>query len=205
VNIQRKMPGRPKKGVGIPAKTRILSYAAYYFLEAGYDATSIDIVAKGADVAKASVYHHFHEKSKLFIDSIVYILSEANTKIKEVLAKDTTFNQKILEAAKSLLSMEHKVLSYDLVLNQAKAKFDSERAQSIENAAREFETTIVSAFETAKANGELRFNDPVFAATLFLGMVRAAHLNMQKYAEKEVTQVAENVAKAYLYGMSSLQ
>jgi TetR/AcrR family transcriptional repressor of mexJK operon len=68
---------RPEKRRGRPLspvkRARMLSVATRIFLERGYDAASMDAVALGAGVSKATIYSHFVCKRDLFgaiIDSL---------------------------------------------------------------------------------------------------------------------------------------
>lgn len=51
-------------------RQRILDSATILFTENGYSSTSMDQIAKGADVSKQTVYSHFGNKEDLFAASI---------------------------------------------------------------------------------------------------------------------------------------
>ncbi|MBL4822196.1 MAG: TetR/AcrR family transcriptional regulator [Colwellia sp.] len=53
-------------------RKQILTAAVSLFTEQGYAATSMDIIAKNADVSKQTVYSHFGSKDELFSASIEY-------------------------------------------------------------------------------------------------------------------------------------
>lgn len=59
----RQCSGRPKDTVKLYA---IVSAATKLFLEQGYTLTSMDAIAKLADVSKLTIYSHFANKSELF-------------------------------------------------------------------------------------------------------------------------------------------
>ena len=48
-------------------RTQILSAAADLFAEQGYEQTSIDEIAKKADIAKGTFYYHFESKEDVVI------------------------------------------------------------------------------------------------------------------------------------------
>jgi len=55
--------GRPKDGV---KRADILRAATTLFLKDGYELTSVEAVAKKADVSKLTIYSHFADKAELF-------------------------------------------------------------------------------------------------------------------------------------------
>ena len=63
-NEEKKLSvGRPKSE---EKRCAILLAAGQEFLESGYEGTSIDRIAEGAGVSKATVYSHFKNKEQLF-------------------------------------------------------------------------------------------------------------------------------------------
>jgi signal transduction histidine kinase len=48
-------------------RRQILDGARRVFAELGYERASVDLIAAGAGVSKATLYNHFHDKSALFI------------------------------------------------------------------------------------------------------------------------------------------
>jgi TetR/AcrR family transcriptional repressor of mexJK operon len=53
-------------------RQKILDTAVSLFTEQGYAATSMDFIAKNADVSKQTVYSHFGSKDELFSASVEY-------------------------------------------------------------------------------------------------------------------------------------
>jgi TetR/AcrR family transcriptional repressor of mexJK operon len=53
-------------------RKQILDAAINLFIEQGFAATSMDLIAKNADVSKQTVYSHFGNKDDLFFASIEY-------------------------------------------------------------------------------------------------------------------------------------
>lgn len=64
-------PCQQSKGAsGNPKAEKILLAATQVFMEQGYGATSMDAVARGAGVSKATVYAHFSSKEQLFAEIV---------------------------------------------------------------------------------------------------------------------------------------
>jgi AcrR family transcriptional regulator len=69
------------KPSGSPRKSEMMLKAAQrLFAEAGYEAVSMDLVAKTAGVSKATLYAHFDSKERLFAE----ILEAENGRIEDV-------------------------------------------------------------------------------------------------------------------------
>ena len=62
-------PGRPKDAV---KREEIVIAATDLFMEKGYELTSMEAVAKRANVSKLTIYSHFADKSELFRAIIQY-------------------------------------------------------------------------------------------------------------------------------------
>ncbi|MFZ1392197.1 MAG: TetR/AcrR family transcriptional regulator, partial [Dokdonella sp.] len=60
-------PGRPKD---LEKRAAILQAAKQLFPEHGFDGTSMDTIAALAGVSKLTVYSHFVDKERLFIEAV---------------------------------------------------------------------------------------------------------------------------------------
>ena len=65
----------PKKD-GYKTKGKILQVAERQFAEKGFDGTSIDKIAKAADVNKGLIYYHFKDKNDIVISIFRNIIQE---------------------------------------------------------------------------------------------------------------------------------
>lgn len=59
-------------------RQQILDSAVSLFTEKGYASTSMDLIAKNADVSKQTVYSHFGSKDELFSASVAYKCESLN-------------------------------------------------------------------------------------------------------------------------------
>jgi TetR/AcrR family transcriptional repressor of mexJK operon len=57
------LPGRPKD---LRKHEQILDAAELHFMKLGYEGTSMDAVARDAEVSKITIYSHFADKAELF-------------------------------------------------------------------------------------------------------------------------------------------
>jgi AcrR family transcriptional regulator len=90
--------GRNKSQV---KRNAIISAAADLFMEQGFDSTTMDDIAKSADVSKQTVYSHFQSKEALFGASIENKVQEFNL-TEEFFARDISCEAMMLDLAAHL-------------------------------------------------------------------------------------------------------
>ncbi len=79
----------------ISKKERILAAATDLFSRWGYNKTSLDEVARGAHIAKATIYYYFSSKERLFIDAIRNKAEELFAKLDDELESMDSFEDKL--------------------------------------------------------------------------------------------------------------
>ncbi|MCD4797067.1 MAG: TetR/AcrR family transcriptional regulator, partial [Candidatus Cloacimonetes bacterium] len=75
------------------SKENILKAALRVFLENGYDAASINDVAKESKFTKGGLYHHFSNKEHLFIETISFLFIEFERWEAEIYTKSLSFKE----------------------------------------------------------------------------------------------------------------
>ncbi len=76
-------------------KDRILAAATELFSRWGYNKTSLDEVARGAHIAKATIYYYFSSKERLFIEAIRNKAEELFAKLDDELESLDNFEDKL--------------------------------------------------------------------------------------------------------------
>mgnify|MGYP006447964239 CR=1 FL=1 len=66
-----------KAVIGEQTREEILEAASYYFVENGFEGTSIQNVADRAKVNKSLIYHHFQSKEELWKTVKTYIIKKS--------------------------------------------------------------------------------------------------------------------------------
>lgn len=83
----------------------ILQAAIGVFLRYGYRKTSMDDLARAADLSRQGLYLHFANKEALFKDAVVHLMAEGRTKAREALAReDLAVEERLLGAFLALKS-----------------------------------------------------------------------------------------------------
>lgn len=75
-------PGRPKNPL---EKKTLLKIARQIFAKKGYDATSMMSIAEAAGISKASVFHHYSSKEKLYLSAVSVIIEEMGAMIDDAM------------------------------------------------------------------------------------------------------------------------
>lgn len=81
---------------GSATRKRILRVAEKLFSTRGFDATSVDQIARIAKVNKALIYYHFENKAELVLKLFESILEEVSTHAKEASATTPPTNGRLL-------------------------------------------------------------------------------------------------------------
>jgi len=68
---------------GVDRRNQIREAAAALFLSRGYDAVTVDEIAKAAKGSKSAVYENFSDKSGLFSEVVIFILSDIDKQTRD--------------------------------------------------------------------------------------------------------------------------
>ena len=85
-------PGRPHTPV---ARSKLLSIAREVFAETGYGAASLAEVARRAGLRKASLFHHFASKEKLYLEALAEMVGELHAHVVEAGRPKGSFAQRL--------------------------------------------------------------------------------------------------------------
>lgn len=152
----------------------ILAAARKLFVEQGFDAISMDMVAREATVSKATLYAHFASKERLFtavvadeaerISDSIWPLAPTNVDVSEVLRHvarnfvDIFLTERAVVFQRAILSVVPRLPSIGVTIYEAGPKALTER--------------LAQYLAQAHAEGRLKIANPMLAATQFLGVVR---------------------------------
>ena len=149
-------------------RARVLRAAAESFMRHGYQ-TSVDEIARRAGVAKQTVYHHFPSKDTLFKE----VAHELTKHVLVELERDADLRAALLRFATAYRS---RVLGAQGIATFRTVVPEIPRFRALARAmyaagAGEMARQLAVHLERAMQAGELRRDDPQFAAELLLGML----------------------------------
>ena len=116
--VKRSQAGRPKSN---EKKLQILKSASCLFLRQGFIATSMDNVAKEANVSKQTVYSHFKNKDTLFSETIATKCHQYRLDEKSIMQEEHKLHDVLTligEQFVSLLHDEEVIAMYRVVMGE---------------------------------------------------------------------------------------
>ena len=155
-------------------RSAILAAAAVEFRAHGFEMTSMDKIAANAGVSKRTVYNHFPSKDELFAETLVALFSEGASKMDLAYQPARPLRAQLAELLAQKLGLLADRNFLDLArVAIAEAIVSPERARPIIARINEREEGMVTWIRAAQADGKLKAGDPLFAATLLQGQLKA--------------------------------
>lgn len=160
----------------------ILEAAATVFLRNGYVGTSMDEIAALARVSKQTVYKHFADKERLFVEIVTSTVNEVSDPVhEEVLALqdsgDVEADLRNLARRQLRRVMQPRLLALRrLVIGEA-TRFPELGRSFYERGPGRTITALTTAFERLAERGVLQLEDPALAAAQFNWLIMSAPIN----------------------------
>lgn len=178
---------------GSARKSDILRKAAHVFLELGYDATSMNVIAERAEVTKPGLYYHFESKQELLYSIMSYALDvlEKVTAEASSAASDNESRLRCMIHALARITVEQEDGAFTILVIDETNALSGEHRQKIRNRKRGYYDTIRATIEELAREGKLRPVDSTVATFTLLGMV----LWLSKWFERGGRLAGDKVAK----------
>ncbi|TWS18610.1 TetR/AcrR family transcriptional regulator [Tsukamurella asaccharolytica] len=177
-------PGRP--GYDLDS---LLAVAVRVFNERGYDATSMDVLAKNLGLTKSSIYHHVAGKEELLELALGRALSglfAVTTEAGATAGRSVDRLEYLLRRSVEVLVAE---LPYVTLLLRVRGNSDVERRALARR--REFDAVIADLVAGAVAEGDVRPDaDPAVTSRLLFGMVNSLVEWYRPRSDRPVNEVA---------------
>ncbi len=195
----------------------ILEAATTLFLQSGYLGTSMDEIAALASVSKQTVYKHFADKERLFVEIVLSTVDEASDPTyEEVLSLSDSGDVEadLQDLAKRLLTrvIQPRILQLRrLVIGEA-GRFPELGRTFYQRGPERTIAALAAAFERLAAAGVLQLDDPQLAAAHFNWLVISIPLNRAMLSgddapppEAELDRYASTGVRVFLaaHGMAS--
>jgi TetR/AcrR family transcriptional regulator of autoinduction and epiphytic fitness len=152
----------------------ILEAAAEQFRSCGFEASSMDKIAANAGVSKRTVYNHFPSKDELFGETLVQLFQRSAAELDLAYRSDVSLRVQLTELMNIKVGSLADPNFIDLArVAIAEAVHAPERVRPIVTRLSEREEGVTRWIRAALADGKLKPCDPLFAATLLQGQVKA--------------------------------
>lgn len=202
-SMQQVGRGRPRD---IEKNAAITDAAGHLFLEKGFDATSMDEVAKRAGVSKQTVYSHFSSKEQLFSAAIHAVIEEYYPE--SVLGKVETHSLEadlriVCESYARLLMSEDAMSMYRLMVAAA-SKGPALAKLFWEAGPREMQERLEAFLLSRVRSGELDIPDITVAGGHIMAMLKGkSHFMrsiglLESITEEQIQQNVDNTVAAFL-------
>ena len=174
----------PHEDQGRSARKRsaILEAATTVFLDNGYLGTSMDEIAALARVSKQTVYKHFADKERLFVEIVTNMVNEISDPVyQEVLslADSGDIEADLRDLARRLLEgvVRPRILQLRRLVIGESSRFPALGRTFYERGPGRTIAALGAVFECLGARDVLHLDDPALAAAHFNWLIMSAPLN----------------------------
>jgi len=161
-----------------PTKTLILDEATKMYLSKGYQAVSMDDVAKQCGFTKATVYYHYPTKADLFTDAMIQLMNRIKSAIIKILSINKPLKERLTDIALNhLLATED--LDISSFMKEAKTSLPKEHLMQIEKAEEEMYEVLAQGISDAIKIKEVPPSPPILAAHAFMAYLTTGRQLME--------------------------
>ncbi len=186
----------------------IVTAARRVFLEQGFSATTMDVIADAADVSKRTVYKHFHNKQALFAAVVRMLCDKVVPPSVDDMEIDTSEPQTVLtQLAVQILSniyAREQIALLRVVVTESQGfpELGALMYEQVEHT----EALIREYLMTQQKKGTIDLPDAELAASQFLGLIKT-DLQLQllfghrkRVSKSEIQKIAETSVNLFLNG-----
>jgi TetR/AcrR family transcriptional repressor of mexJK operon len=184
--------------------------ATTLFLRHGYPGTSMEQVAARAGVSKQTVYKHFADKERLFVQIVVATVNEASDPVHDEVVQlrdsgDLETDLRDLARRQLAIVMRPRLLQLRRLVIAEAGRFPELGRAFYESGAARTVATLAATFERLAERGLLQIDDPPLAATHFNWLIMSAPMNQamllgrdQPLEPAELDRYADGGVRAFL-------
>ncbi|MBE0380265.1 TetR/AcrR family transcriptional regulator [Pseudoalteromonas prydzensis] len=154
-------------------RQQIITAATSLFMEKGFPNTSMDQIAKLAEVSKQTVYSHFKDKNNLFVETVTAHCSSSNLR-KEQFEATQTLEENLLRVLTNFISLvfsPEALRVYDTCVAH-KDEYPELALLFYEAAPKVVIQQVETCLQSIAAAGLLTIENPKFATLQLLGMTQ---------------------------------
>lgn len=179
---------------GTGSRHELLDTAIDCFARFGYQATSIDRIAREAGVTKGALYYHFKDKEDLLFEAVKNRVGQWERRVVEEVGPATSAEMRLRQVAHVCLEHATKSNHRRMIITLMVESLDTSKPLSAEFRAMmdRFRTFLREVVESGQRHGEFRPGiDPTVAAQVYAGAVMGAEI--QYYQDPEASSLSETL------------
>ncbi|MEK5067339.1 TetR/AcrR family transcriptional regulator [Sporosarcina sp. FSL K6-1508] len=169
-------------------RQEILEAAAKSFSLFGYKATTMDQVAKIANVGKGTIYTFFANKEELFNAIVVKMINEMRAEADSVAVEGAPFEQNAHARLMRMLKFRETHLLYAKLIDEEKELRTPAVSEVLQSIEKEIVSYVKEKIEKAIAKGELKQCDTELVAYLLFKAYLALVADWGKTHAHEITE-----------------
>ncbi|WP_211489736.1 TetR/AcrR family transcriptional regulator [Georgenia thermotolerans] len=197
VTTPRSRPGRPGHD-----RDAVLDAAVALFIRKGYDATSIDDIAKSLGLTKSAVYHHVSSKEQLLAEALDTALDELSSAVDSVSSASGSSSQRLREVVRR--SVQVLVAHQPAVTLLLRVHGNSETEVAALRRRRAIDRALAGLVKEAVNEGALRGDvDPELISRLLFGMVNSIAEWYRPDGQISTDQLAATVTTVVFDGLAA--
>ncbi len=180
----------------------VLDVAVAAFIEHGYDATSMGLLASRLGLSKAAIYHHFPAKDQLLSAALDEALASLEGVLEEDGATTGSAAARLAWVVRGAVRVLVTKLPYVTLLLRVRGNTEVEREALTRR--RAFDARVTALVEAARAEGSLRSDiDPGVVTRLLFGMINSIVEWYRPGGPESADQLADDVLAMALDGLST--
>jgi TetR/AcrR family transcriptional regulator, mexJK operon transcriptional repressor len=185
---------------------QIMLAAKDLFTSQGFGATSMDAIARTANVSKATLYAHFSGKEELFAAMVSHACRTQSRLLSAPDAEGLELTEALSEIGRNLLSfiLSPQAIAIFRVVVGETARFPELGRIFFESGPNQMRATLSAFLAKAAERGRLDIAEPFRAAEHLIGMLQTpVHMHVlfgvkNGFTEDEVDKVVKDAVEAFL-------
>jgi TetR/AcrR family acrAB operon transcriptional repressor len=192
---------------GEDSRRELMKFAIDCFARYGYQATSIDRIAKAAGVTKGALYYHFKDKEELLFEAVRNRVGQFERVVVGDVSRFNDAGESLREVARACL--EHATRSNHrrfIVTLMVEALGSNERlSQQFRDMMNRFRQYLIDIIEAGKASGLFRHGvDATLASQVYAATVMGAEIQYYQDPENvDLARILETFLDQFIRSLSA--
>ncbi|NMO94491.1 TetR/AcrR family transcriptional regulator [Paenibacillus lemnae] len=191
-------PGRPKRKEQEPSvQETVLFKASMLFMELGYEAVSLQQIAKACGVTKASIYYYYKGKPELFTAALTAVMRRASERTAALLEEDMPLRERLILVSETKLGRQH--ADFETIMREARSSLSEEQLDDIRRAEEGIHEIIAGHLARSIEQGEIRQTDPLLTAYALSAVLMVGNREIAK--GKTAEKLAREIVDLFWHGL----